>query len=147
MATRERIRRPKLAIPVVDKRRQFWLYCNRAANAAKCRARRQGVPFDIDAHHLDRMFVAQEWTCAVSWIAFNVPSVKDEVRDPFAPSIDRIVPNLGYVDGNIRLVCNIVNFAINEWGIDALHRLVAAMEWRRRNEAGELEHDDQLSPP
>jgi hypothetical protein len=48
-------------------------------------------------------------------------------KDPFGPSLDRITPALGYVDGNLRVVCNIVNSAMNEWGTEALRELIAAM--------------------
>lgn len=37
-------------------------------------------------------------------------------RRALAPSIDRIIPSLGYVPGNIRLVVYAVNAAMNEWG-------------------------------
>jgi hypothetical protein len=65
--------------------------------------------------------------CAVSGIDFDLDAVMSRRRAPFAPSLDRIDSSLGYVPGNIRLVCQIVNFAMNEWGEAPLRRLAAAM--------------------
>jgi hypothetical protein len=42
------------------------------------------------------------------------------------PSLDRIIPNLGYVPGNLRIVSNFVNIAMNEWGEEALKAFVEA---------------------
>jgi len=35
---------------------------------------------------------------------------------PFSASIDRINTNLGYTKDNVRFVCTMVNFALNEFG-------------------------------
>lgn len=37
------------------------------------------------------------------------------------------VPRLGYVKGNVRVVCNILNTAMNEWGIEAIHLVLDAV--------------------
>src|SRR3546814_15533675 len=42
---------------------------------------------------------------------------------PFAPSLDRIDSGQGYLKGNVRLVCTIANFALNQWGDSVLRRL------------------------
>lgn len=52
------------------------------------------------------------------------------MKEPFAPSLDRITPGLGYVAANVRIVCTIVNFAMNVWGQDALEHLVRF--WKRK---------------
>ena len=35
--------------------------------------------------------------------------------NPFALSVDRIDGSQGYIPGNVRIVCNIVNFALNSF--------------------------------
>lgn len=40
------------------------------------------------------------------------------------PSIDRVIPNLGYVYSNIRIVCFGMNAALGDWGEDKFKRLV-----------------------
>lgn len=109
-------------------RGKFWSYCKAAVGAARHRAKRTGLPFDIDAYAIDELLVIQKWRCAVSGIELVAPSIKSKSgRSPFGPSLDRIIPALGYVEGNLRITCNMVNFAINEWGVESLHKLVRAM--------------------
>jgi hypothetical protein len=101
-------------------RATLWRYCQQAAQQARVRAREIKVPFAIDAHFVDQLLVDQKWTCAVSGLPF-------EDNKPFGPSLDRIVPELGYVPGNLRVVCYIANIAMNAWGLDALKKLMAGM--------------------
>lgn len=111
-------------------RARFWLYCQRTANAARHRSRAKSLPYDIDAHAIDELLVSQGWRCAVSNLPL-IPSAQNKSgRHPFGPSLDRIVPHLGYARGNVRVICNMANFAINEWGIEALHKFVEAMSRR-----------------
>ncbi len=42
---------------------------------------------------------------------------------PFVPSLDRKTPALGYTEDNCRVVCLIVNEAMNRWGFDPLLKL------------------------
>lgn len=44
-------------------------------------------------------------------------------KHPFVPSVDRKVPELGYVQSNCRVVCLIVNEAMNRWGEGPLRQL------------------------
>jgi hypothetical protein len=110
-------------------RRKFWIYCQRAAAMADHRCRGKGVPVEIDAYFVDQLLVDQRWRCAVSGIQLKPPfsATSKHHRDPFGPSLDRIVPARGYVKGNLRIVSNIVNSAMNEWGLDALLVLLKAM--------------------
>jgi hypothetical protein len=100
----------------------FWKFSIRAAG------RTRGA---LTAHDIDKLFVDQEYRCAVSGILFDPPvGGARGKRLPFTPSLDRITAGGPYEVGNIRLVCAIVNFAMNEWGENALHRLVAEMSIR-----------------
>jgi hypothetical protein len=83
-------------------------------------------PCDIDARSIDELLVDQGWRCAISRIALTRPAT---IRDPFGPSLDRIVPSLGYTRGNVRVICNMVNFAMGNWGEEAFYTLVRAMKW------------------
>ena len=80
-------------------------------------------------HDLDQMLVDQQYRCAVSGIALEAPS---GTIGPFGPSIDRIIPALGYVPGNIRIVCVMVNFAMNRWGEEPFRRLMRACRKLRK---------------
>lgn len=116
-------------------RAAFWGFCKRAAGNARGRARRAGVPCEIDAFLIDRLLVEQQWRCAVSGIALTAPRPQGagiHSRDSFGPSIDRIIPDAGYVPGNVRVVCTMVNMAMSEWGADALFALCDAIRKRPR---------------
>jgi hypothetical protein len=109
-------------------RSAFWNYCRTAARAAAHRSRRLGLPCEIDAHFIDRLLVDHRWRCAVTGIQLTAPAGRAEFqRNPFGPSLDRIHPAEGYVPGNLRIVCNILNMAINEWGMQNLLVLVRAL--------------------
>jgi hypothetical protein len=109
-------------------RKAFWRFCRYSAAGALARSSEGKFPCTLDAYYIDQLLVDQQWRCAVSGVLLEPPSRKQR---PFAPSIDRIVPALGYVPGNVRVVCQIVNVAMNAWGLEALQTLVAAMARRK----------------
>jgi len=58
-----------------------------------------------------------EGRCAVSGLPFSLAEIgHGRARRPFAPSLDRIDPALGYTPENLRLVCVAANFGMNAWG-------------------------------
>lgn len=118
-----------LTLPEIERRR-FWVYCQRSAGSARERAKKRGLPHDIDAQLIDELLVSQKWRCAISGIEFAPPNSGSRC-DPFGPSLDRIVPQLGYARGNLRIVCNIANFAMNEWGAKNLEKFIEAMGQRQ----------------
>lgn len=102
-------------------------YCRGALPRAKHRATQKKVPFNLTAFDFRAIMVDQGFRCAVSNIEFPLDRVFEKEMKAFRPSIDRIRPELGYVPGNIRLVCEIVNTAMNVWGEHALIVLVGAV--------------------
>jgi hypothetical protein len=103
-----------------------------ALKRARTRATRADVPFDLTEEDFERMLLDQDYRCAVSGIPFHV--TKDgspREKQAFRPSIDRIIPKLGYVRSNVRLVCEIVNLAMNNWGEEPLRLLVRRMRYFR----------------
>lgn len=52
---------------------------------------------------------------------------------PFSPCIDRIVPELGYVESNCRIVCNIFNQCKMHWTDDDVKTFVKAYYERNFN--------------
>ena len=103
----------------------FWGYCRRAVNGARMRSKAKGIPFDLDIYAIDCLLVDQGWRCAITGIPLVAPNGSQE---PYGPSLDRIVPKLGYVPGNVRIVCNIANTAMNSWGLDAHMKMVALLK-------------------
>lgn len=85
---------------------QPWIMLLRGA---KSRAKKQGLPFDLDAE-----WAAAHWDgkCEVTRLPFSEPAQRTgRKRKNFSPSIDKIIPTLGYVKSNCRIVL---------WGVNAL---------------------------
>lgn len=92
----------------------------RARGSVKSR----GLEVDLDAEYLSALWEAQNGRCAVSGLPFTRETYESAfVKTPFAPSVDRVDCSKGYIKGNVRLVCIISNFALNEWGDNVLRRL------------------------
>lgn len=77
--------------------------------------------------------------CEVTGIQFDDSREWTGRRRPFAPSLDRIDSTKGYVAGNVRLVCLIVNCALGDFGDDAFERMARA--YVGRVAGAELPHE------
>ena len=77
---------------------------------AKARAIEKGVPFDITADDVEFVEICPLLNIPLNWN--HGPRVKN------TPSLDRIIPEKGYVKGNIRIISNLANmmksYASNE---------------------------------
>lgn len=89
---------------------------------ARSRARRKGVPFELNVSWAHRTFHEQAGRCAVSGIDMEMPS-KGMKQSPYQVSIDRVRSSLGYTEDNCRLVILAVNLAMNIWGEAAFKKL------------------------
>jgi hypothetical protein len=81
---------------------------------ANSRATKSQIVCNIDLPFLVDLFVKQNGKCALTGLSFNL--VKYETKRAFAPSIDRVDCNAGYTKDNVRLVCLVVNLALNDFG-------------------------------
>ena len=77
-----------------------WLYFKIAA--LKCKAKRLGVPFNLDEEYLLKLLHDSKGKCKRTGCPFATMSF-EENRQTWL-SIDRIDPKGGYVKGNIDLV-------------------------------------------
>lgn len=96
-------------------------------NRVKKRAKAQGVPFDLTPAWVTEEL--RRGTCAMSGIRFDL-----RVDHPYGPSVDRKVPRVkggGYTVANCRMVLNMVNMALKEWGEDAFYELAFAVAIKR----------------
>jgi len=87
---------------------------------AKNRAKIKDVPFDLDIKYLLSLWNGK---CSISGVDLQLDAGSGRVYRR-APSIDRIIPELGYVKGNVRIVTYQVNVAISEFGEEGLYKLV-----------------------
>lgn len=101
----------------------------RALIRARVNARgRRKIPFTITVADVMSLLEKANWRCAVSGLPFSSEPVNG--RLPYAPSIDRINNSKGYEPGNCRVVCVLVNLAMNTFGEEALWHVFAKKEHR-----------------
>jgi hypothetical protein len=97
-------------------------------SAAKNRAKTKNIPFDLDREFLLHLWEEQEGLCCISGYPLNLETPINVGQPRFdAPSLDRIVPALGYVKGNVRLVCYQINCAIHDYGAEHFLKLCRAV--------------------
>jgi hypothetical protein len=124
-----------LAGPSPEKQQKIRHYMRALWRAAKTRARQKNIPFSITHDNLAAMVQVQGYACALTSIPFDFDRTgrREKLRrKPFRPSVDRIEPSLGYVAGNVRVVCAAVNMALNEWGEDVLEIVAIAFLEKRK---------------
>ena len=102
-------------------------YVKKRLQAAKWRAESKGFAFSIK---LEDLYINGELPkyCSVSGIELDYKSANKTgskySTNPFAFSLDRIDNNLGYIPGNVRIVCWIYNSMKNQYEEDLLLYLI-----------------------
>lgn len=78
------------------------------ARQLKTKAKRLGVPFDIDEKYLEEIWTG---TCPVFHTRLSLPFHADRsnVMSKYVSSLDRIIPENGYVQGNVEWISNAAN--------------------------------------
>jgi hypothetical protein len=95
-------------------------------SAAK-RAKQKHIEYTLSSSFLEELWSIQEGKCALTRIEFQIPQERTGGKaSPFAPSIDRIDCSKGYTPDNVRLVCVVVNYALNEFGEDVFRQICQA---------------------
>ena len=98
----------------------------RLGQMAKSRAKDKNLPFDLTTDYLIGLWEDSNGMCQITGRCIDLSSSdKFGQVNPNAPSIDRIIPSLGYVQGNVRIVTYHVNVALSEFGDKALYELCA----------------------
>jgi hypothetical protein len=89
-------------------------YLKRLLTNTKSRSRRDGIQYDLPHDHFLTLWDNQKGLCAVTGLPLqhsrqdDNPGQQRRCND-FNASADRIDPFVGYVEGNVRLVCWFVN--------------------------------------
>lgn len=96
-----------------------------AIRQAACRAAARGLPFDLYVYRpeLLRRF---QIGCELTGLPFNFER-RGKGGKWDSPSIDRIIPEKGYVLSNIRVILYCLNAAFNNWGEDQFE--IVARAW------------------
>ena len=114
-----------------DLSRRWWVAYHRCRKTAEQR----GLNFTLSTDDFRALVKRADGRCEVSGVTFNWARRSPSGRYPFAPSVDRIDSGLGYVPGNVRLVCLLVNLALNDFGLEAFLTVVANCDPERARTA------------
>lgn len=82
-------------------------FLSRLIYGCKTRALENKIPYDLDKEYIIQLYDQQNGLCALSGL--KMTTLRQSGKNPENASVDRIIPNLGYTKGNVRLVCNHVN--------------------------------------
>lgn len=97
--------------------------------AARIRARRKIVPFMLQKSDIDDLqIIIDKGVCQLTGVSLTL----DDGLQSTSPSLDRIIPELGYVPDNVRIVCHAVNAGMGQWGEEELFRIVRG--WVKRHQ-------------
>lgn len=93
---------------------------------AKSRAKEQGLPFDLEVKD-----IVIPSHCPV----FNIPlACGTNGFHPNSPSLDKLIPNKGYVKGNVRVISNRANEIKKDASLEELEALTAWLKKELQNE-------------
>jgi len=94
---------------------------------AKGRAKVKSVPFNLTKQYIISLWDINKGCCLLTEQPFDLQKqdIKGQVS-PEAPSIDRIIPSLGYVEGNVRLITYHMNVALADFGTGGFEKLIKA---------------------
>lgn len=97
---------------------------NEMLTAAKQRAKRRGLPFELTLGDID---IPTE--CPI----LKIPLVRNRRGgpQPNSPSLDRIVPEHGYVRGNVQVISHKANTIKSDATLDELRAVVRYLEGRK----------------
>ena len=90
-------------------------------------AKRRGLEFSLTVEDVQAMLERQAGRCAVTQKPFNNTKPAGQKIKPWAASLDRKNCDVGYINGNCRLVCASVNIAMNRFGEGAFMELLESM--------------------
>jgi hypothetical protein len=95
------------------------------SHGAKSRAKSKGLLFNLTPEYIIDLWEINDGRCCLTGRKFDLtPYPSKHHSNPNAPSLDRIIPELGYVKGNVRLICYHMNVALSAYGEEAFKNLV-----------------------
>lgn len=110
-------------------------YINRMLKAAKYRAKKEGLPFNLT---IDDIVIPE--ICPILGIKLNLkfPSKGggirgDNIKNYDSPSLDKIIPSLGYVKGNVWVISYRANTIKNNCTFDEIEKLYLSMVKLKNN--------------
>lgn len=105
------------------------------ADSSRHRADKKGIPHNISGDYLLGLWEQNDGRCCITGVPFNL-SYSEELQKGWskkdAPSLDRIVPELGYTVNNVRLVAFQVNCAMGVYSDEDFYKM-CELALRNRN--------------
>ena len=106
-------------------------WARKLIEGAQWRSKKHGLPFTLSGGDIVAVIHRAGGRCEITGIPFSKYSKynvrRSSRRRPFAPSLDRIVPERGYTRDNCRLVLLAVNIAMSDWGLPVLMEIASAL--------------------
>lgn len=87
---------------------------------ARCRARATRTEFALVRADARALYDAQAGLCAITRVPMTFDRSESRHVHPTNVSLDRLNPNVGYVAGNVQLVCFVINMMKGEMPMDEL---------------------------
>lgn len=97
-------------------RTNFDYFLKRRLSKLKQRSKNKDIAFNLDFDYLKELWETQNGLCSLTGVSMT----NSDSRTTTTISVDRINPKLGYVKGNIRFICDIVNKMKQELNDDEL---------------------------
>ena len=86
---------------------------NKLIFASKTKAKKQGVPHNITKEYI-KSIIPKDKMCPILKVPFDFTKTKGNKIHPHAMSLDRIIPELGYVEGNVMWISHRANMIKGE---------------------------------
>lgn len=104
---------------------------SRCVSSAAERAKEKNFAFDINLDWITAQALRQECRCALTNIPFYFKATP-ALRNPYAPSIDRIDCSVGYTRDNIRIVAYAINVMFWDWGEDVFSHIAESYKTNKK---------------
>ncbi len=108
-------------IELGTKTSQSWL--SGMHRRALDRSRRRNIQMELTLAQLIDIAKKSQGVCELTGIPFDWEKDPSVMVAPYAPCLDRIDSQKGYLKSNVRLVCNCVNTAMGQWGEGVLLKI------------------------
>jgi len=110
-------------------------YFRRTLSKIRQKCKKKNIPMNIDADYLISIFPENN-LCPALQIDMVFGGDKKERFN--SPSVDRIIPDEGYVKGNVRFVCYLANAIMNDANAD---EILKVGEWLKKQNV--IRHEDR----
>lgn len=105
---------------------------NERCRTIRYRARKAGIPFDLTPEFLRELNEKQQSLCFYTDLEMLVFGLERDFANTF--SVDKVVPELGYIQGNVVLCCNRINTLKLNLTLDEMRKWMPG--WYKRLEEG-----------